>query len=526
MTLRWIVPLAVSMLATPVLGAGDPPASTVSAAKATGPSSADVARIADSQEKALSGPIDPERYIVGPGDRFAVTVLAPGVQTVLVTVTPEGNLIVPGVATLAVAGKTLRETKDLVASALGLRRGGGTEVALVGLRRMEVHVLGVVARPGTYVGTATDVAGRMVDAAGGLAEGGSRRNITVTRRDGTTRRVDLVLYANAGDVEANPPIIDGDIIHVPYEKQWIVVDGAVEAPGRYEYVPGDTVGSLLRIAGGLQASAWTESVELRRFDGNRNTEEQRFPADDAGRARPLRDGDQLYVPHRVDFRQAGQVTVEGEVRFPGPYGIIDDQDLLSSVIAKAGGFTEAASLGEAHLIRDTAAELPDLEFERLKSIPVQDMSGTEYAYFKTKARERKGIVVVDFARLSQGDSTQDRTLRPGDRIIVPRQRSTVTVSGNVTHPGLVTFEPGRKAPYYVSAAGGYSSNADRGGTRVIKASTGEWESPGRAGEIVPGDEIWIPEKPERDWWQITQDVVRFAASVATVYLVIDQATGN
>jgi hypothetical protein len=47
-----------------------------------------------------------------------------------------------------------------------------------------------------------------------------------------------------------------------------------------------------------------------------------------------------------------------------------------------------------------------------------------------------------------------------------------------------------------------------------------------SGIIVPGDEIWVPEKPDRDWWRITRETVAFVASIATVYLVIDQATGR
>ena len=199
-------------------------------------------------------------------------------------------------------------------------------------------------------------------------------------------------------------------------------------------------------------------------------------------------------------------------------------DRLSDVILRAGGFSEEASLQEGQLIRTTGVDKTDLEYERLKTIPVQDMSETEYAYFKGKARERKGAVVVDFVRLAAGDSTEDRVLQEGDRVIVPKKRATVTVSGSVKFPGLITFVADRNASYYVAQAGGYAAGADRGEARVIRSVTGEWESLSRAGKIVPGDEVWVPEKPDRNWWVIAKDVLAFAASIATVYLVIDQAT--
>jgi protein involved in polysaccharide export with SLBB domain len=239
---------------------------------------------------------------------------------------------------------------------------------------------------------------------------------------------------------------------------------------------------------------------------------------------PLRDGDQLYVRFLSDQRPMTTVTLEGEFNYPGPYGINEGVDRLSDVIRRAGGFTSEASLEEAELIRTIGVDKADPEYERLKAIPVQDMSETEYAYFKSKARERKGLVVVDVAKLADGEEREDRVLQNGDRFIVPKRLATVTVSGSVKFPGLITFEPDRRSSHYIKQAGGYASRADQGEVRVIRGVTGEWEPAGSAEEIVPGDEIWVPERPDRDWWQFAQDAVRFAASIATVYLVIDQAT--
>ena len=68
------------------------------------------------------------------------------------------------------------------------------------------------------------------------------------------------------------------------------------------------------------------------------------------------------------------------------------------------------------------------------------------------------------------------------------------------------------------------AGAGTGKTRVIKAATGEWEPARGAGHIVPGDEIWVPDKEDRDWWRLTRETVSFVASVAAIYLVFDQAT--
>ena len=314
------------------------------------------------------------------------------------------------------------------------------------------------------------------------------------------------------------------MIFVPFQKTEVYVEGAVERPGRFEFVPGDDLGTLIEIAGGMTRDARTDTLELQRFVDDLLTERIVVAADSAGFALPLQDGDQVLVRHRAEYRPVRTVTVRGEVRFPGPYGIVEGVDRVQDVIRAAGGITTGGSLPQARLIRTEGAEEIDLEYERLKSIPVQDMSETEYAYFKSRSRETKGTVVVDFERLVAGDDAQNVLLRPGDVIDVPQRRETVTVSGRVTYPGMITYAAGQRAAYYIAQAGGFSSQADRGETKVIQARTGEWASVNEAGVIVPGDEIWVPERPERNWWALTKDLVGFTASVAAIYLVIDQAS--
>lgn len=485
------------------------------------------ARTARDGMGALRGPIDETRYVVGPGDVLEVTISTASSLPQRLTVTPEGEVLLPGIGSVRVAGAVLRDAKARVLERLEKSyRNVEVAVSLVSLRRVEIHVAGAVEAPGTYTGTAMDVVSTMIDAAGGLADGASRREIRLraAEGEGEGRRVDLVRYERLGDTEANPPILDGSVVFVPYAKTETYVDGAVEAPGAYEFVAGDTVESLLAFAGGLRRDARADSLELRRFTGGPVAAEQVLPISAGTLARTLHEGDQLYVRFAQSLRDPKSVTIDGQVRYPGPYGIVEGVDRVSDLIARAGGVKPGASLIEAHLIRSVAAEAPDLEFERLKTVPIQDMSKAEYAYFKGKSRERKGLVVLDFDRLLQGDENEDRLLRDGDRIVVPEQRETITVTGTVAFPGLIPYRPGEKGGYYIRLAGGYASSADRGATRVIRGHNGEWEPMGDAGEIVPGDEIWVPERPERDWWQFAQDAVRFAASIATVYLVVDRAS--
>jgi protein involved in polysaccharide export with SLBB domain len=512
------------MFVSPVASAAD---DEVAGAALDRRASLDQAVSAGPGEPALRGPVDDSTYVVGPGDRFAITVWGQGVASHFATVTPEGELVIPGVATVPVAGELLRDAKAEVGRSLeSFYHDVEVSVSLVGLRTILVNVLGGVVSPGSYVGTALDPAGDLIAKAGGLTPGASGRRITITRGNGSAHRVDLVRYANTGDVASNPPILDGDVIFVPHAVEFVDIEGAVAYPDRYERVDGETVGSLIELAGGFTRGAVTDSVEVRRFVDDFRTVSSLVDARSRdGEATRLGDGDQVYVREVNEWRRATSVEVEGEVEWPGPYGITEGEDRLSDVIARAGGPTDEASLEDARLVRRLPWGGPDVEFDRLRNMPVNEMTETEYDYFKTRVRDRSAVV-ADFVRALGGDESEDVLLLDGDRIVVPKVTTTVEVIGQVVTPGEVEHEQGKRFTDYVRQAGGYGPLARRNRVRVIRGSTGEWTYARRAGALAPGDIVWVPERAETDWWRFIREFASFLTSLATVYIVVDQATSN
>jgi polysaccharide export outer membrane protein len=477
---------------------------------------------------ALRGPVDEDRYVVGPGDRLAVIIWGPSTMTLSAPVSPEGDLALQGVAPIPVAGLTLAKAKARVIDSLDtLYRNVKIDVSLAAIRTMRVSVLGNVVVPGEYTGTALDLAGEMIDRAGGLGPGASSRNIAIRRRGGGSERVDLIRYLNAGDMDANPPILDGDVVFVPNSVAFVEVDGAVAWPGTYELGPDDTLAGILEIAGGFARGAVRDTVFLHRFVDDRTT--MAMPIDVSRREQmqlPLVDGDQVYVRAVTEWHERQRVFVEGEVVHPGPYGINEGVDRLSDVLARAGGPTELASLRDARVFRATDPESIDLEFKRLSTVSVSEMEETELAYWKTRLQNEPGAVVADFGKALAGDPDHDVLLMDGDRIVIPRVSLTVKVAGQVANPGLVSYVPGEKFSYYVRAAGGYESGARTNAVKVIRRQNGEWIPAGRAGALEPGEEVWVPQRREGATWRMLRDVASFAASVATAYLLIDQATAQ
>ncbi len=472
----------------------------------------------------LRGPLDENEYIVGPGDQLSITIWGQSITAVSATITPEGDLVLPGVATIGVAGRALRDVKDDVRSRLAALYGNSeVSVALTSLRRIRVNVLGAVASPGAYVATALSPASELLRMAGGLVEGASRRNIVISRLGGDRDRLDLTRYRNTGDLSADPPILEGDVVFVPPATAFVSIHGGVAWPDEYELVEGETIASLIEVAGGLARGATADTVELSTYaDGGTRRSLLINVGRPAGREYPLRDGDQVVVRFDPGWRALTRVVVEGEVAFPGEYGIAVGEDRLSDVIRRAGGVTGRASIGLAKLLRTSVEWTDDLEYVRLEQIGVGDMTPSEYAYFKSRTRQLPGTVSVDFEKALTGDGSHDVLLIDGDRIVIPKRETTVEVIGQVARPGRVAHVPGKRYGYYVEQAGGYASDAHRSATRVIRGATGERRRARRAGALAPGDIVWIPEREPIDWWDVVRDVASFASTVATLYLIIER----
>ena len=167
----------------------------------------------------------------------------------------------------------------------------------------------------------------------------------------------------------------------------------------------------------------------------------------------------------------------------------------------------------------------DTEFERLKKMLVEDMTVLEYEYFKTKSRELRGKFAIDFENLwNTKDKSSDIVLKNNDFIFLPDKSITITVSGQVKNPGLINFVPGKNYLYYIEQAGGFAWNARKGKIRLIKADTGEWLKPKKDTIVEVKDMIFVPEKPDIDYWALTKDFMKMAAEMATLIIVIQSVT--
>ena len=474
--------------------------------------------------------VDADEYRVGPGDRLTVNVIGPSSTSYNLTVTPEAMLVVPSVGVVDVAGLSLTAARrKLIERLRGYYPSADLAVTLTTIRRFRISVIGAVSQPGLHVVTANTRASEVLGAAG-MGEEASRRSVMLLRgRD--TLNVDLTAFERLGRRMANPYLVEGDALLVPArDPRWglLNMSGAVNASIRLEYAPGDRVGDLLDMGYGLSQDADTTRFELWRFQpGDSLASRVMWPVGTTytdWRLIPLAADDNLIVRALETYHERRAVTITGEVRWPGAYVVSGSAVALTALIDSAGGFTLDADLTNARIIRATRVGDSEL-MNRLENTPVELRTRSEVDWLQADALSVPGRVSTDFVALFRlGETRYDIMLTDGDMVIVPAHTGFVNVIGRVAQPGLVVHKTGADLNHYLDGAGGYGWRANRGGTFLIKGASGAAIKQSDVHSVDPGDIIIVPTKRPKSFWRGFKESLVVAANLATIYLVIDQAT--
>ncbi len=506
--------------------------------------SADKTRIGQDRD------IDPDTYIVGPNDVLQLYIWGEFDKPYTLQIDPEGHVLIPTVGSFHISGLSLTAAKEHLSAAVQNKYPGvDINISLMSMRFFTAYVTGAVLNEGSFTIHPTTRVADLINRAGGFKDrleqkallgpsatrATGRRSIKRIHRDGTSERVDLAMFLATGDLAHNPYVRMGDVVHVSFRQHSVSIFGAVNQEGEYEFLPGDTLGDLVTLAQGLRRAKPLISIELWRFQaGAEQAEVIELGGDKDAmeeldfatiRDIELRPNDAVFIRAQSLWQATHTVVISGEVAFQGRYRIQPGVTRIKDVVAAAGGLTDEASLIGARVIRTRVRAESDPQLEQLKR--QSEVAGLTYmniedrAYLKTKTREEKGRIAVDFERLFvDDDEGQNILLASGDVIFFPMQRHTISVSGQVQRAGLIDYEVGRKVRYYITKAGGYLYDADRRNARLVRARTGVREKLKDNLIVEVGDEIWVPQKERVDYWVFFQDTVRTAASVLALVIAV------
>jgi protein involved in polysaccharide export with SLBB domain len=492
----------------------------------------------------FEGPVDPDEYIVGPGDRLGIVFWQPTFTENTISVNGDGDVIIPYVGVVPVAGLTLREARRQIEEAVAKNlRIAKVTISLIQPRQLRINVTGLVESPGTFILPATARISDAIAQAGGIKRKtayssgdtasvtiGSQRTIELLDKTGQIAgRADLLLFYSGGRLSANPHLKDGWTIHVPYVDEGqneVGVIGAVHQSGTFEFAPGDRVENLLVLGGGLTSTADSSNLLLMDRDGHQVIIDLR--ADDAAQRLngPVGPGARLYVYGKPQTSQQGSVQVQGEVNRPGGYPVLNGKTTLREVLQAAGGLLPTAVPNSARLVRNVKHDVLAPERDRILAASLAAMP--KGSYYWTDAgiavefsRWNYSTVVVDVTNAAtDGNAAGDITLQDGDVLEVPRSPLGVRVLGGVNQAGEVAWQPDQDLSYYLSKAGGLNKAGWKSRAVILKARNGSQLRYEPSLPIDPGDLIFIPAKPEQTTWEQIKDFVAVTTQVATIALVI------
>lgn len=249
----------------------------------------------------------------------------------------------------------------------------------------QVHVSGEVQRPGTYRVPASARLSEVIQMAGGILDRGSERRVELRRRDGSRRRADLVSFKTTGNLDANPYLLDDDVIFVPLKDRVVQIEGSVKRPGYYELTGERTIEDLLRLAGGLTPGAdGAGNIRVIRYEGGTKELLDVENEVSARKGFSLRNADVVVVPHiftenkKFDYNigklpgekaifypsYEERVFVLGAVALPGPYAFSPYYD-VRQYLTIAGGTTK---LAKAKKIKIITAEGKTMKASNVTSI--------------------------------------------------------------------------------------------------------------------------------------------------------------
>ena len=414
----------------------------------------------------------PQNYVLGPGDEVIVDIYGASQKSEQLTVSPDGDITVPGFGPIKVSGLTVASAQSKIRSTLGSRYASSSLKISVGqTRSMMVNVMGEVKAPGTYTLSAFATVFHALYMAGGINELGTLRDIKVYRGGKLVTVVDVYEYILNGRLAGNIRLHENDVIVVgPYDCL-VGIQGNVKRPMFYEMRPSESVSTVIKYAGGFTGDAYKKAVRLVRKSGERYSVHTIEEFDMS--TFKLADGDAITVDGMIN-RYENMVEVKGAVFRPGQYELGKQISSVRSLIETAGGLTEDAFTARGVMYRmkeDRTLEAQSVDIAGIMGGTVADvpMKNEDVLFIPTQAeRISERIVTVQGEVLAPGtyqyaenETIEDVVLRAGG-LTDAASTSKVDVSRRIRDPKALSAGQDISRTYSFSLKDGFVVDGEKG----------------------------------------------------------------
>lgn len=437
----------------------------------------------------INDPAAASGYILDVDDLILIQMLGDKSQTYEYRIDRAGNVLIPNVGFLNIAGLSIEKANLLFNQKLK-DSFVNTEaiITLKEVRDIQVLITGQLRKPGVYILNGYSSILHALNSAGGLDKYGSFRKIELNRGGKTIKTFDLYDLFIDGNNTSDVSLRSGDTLLIKSTNNFVPVMGAVNREAIYEFVAGETINDAIKFSNGFSilASPEREIILIRESeDGVKSLDISQADLDIN-----LQKGDRLFVKYKKyqpneyylqdskDFSKI-PVKISGAVKKPGEY-FVDEGSSLYELIKSAGGYRENA-YPFAGVFTSIESKILEEEFnkklyeEAIKSLAsIASLSkGINLSTIPTFLEEFKnteaiGRVITEFdLEKISSPSSQNPTLSPGDEIYIPYFKNRIHVLGEVLNPGTLVFDEELSLKEFINLSGGLNKFADNQSITII-----------------------------------------------------------
>jgi len=460
------------------------------------------------------GPAPPE-MIVGPEDELRLRVWGQVNIATNLRVSREGEIYIPKVGAVHVAGLPFGQVSEHIRSAMErVYRNFDLSVEMGQIHSVQIYVTGFARNPGEYAVSALSTLVDAIIVAGGPSSEGSMRHVLLRRKGTVITDFDLYSLLIHGDKTGDAQLQPGDVLFIPPAGAQVAVLGSVRQPAIYELRGDDSVSRMLDAAGGRTAVASDARISLERIEDHSHRRAVDLALDETGLGTNLHDGDIVRV-ESVASKYQQTVTLRGAVANPGHFAWHEGMRLSQLLpdresLVKREYWWERTQLGVPGLefkpLRQSAETLSGAESTSLRpspgTLPMADetnrpliverpayQTNWNYAVVERLNRETMKTSLLPFnlgKLVLEHDLSTDMPLEPGDVVTiftesdirVPAQEQTryVTLEGEFVHPGVYSVSPTETLRELIRRAGGLTPDAYLYAATFTRQSTRELEA--------------------------------------------------